>query len=90
MAKKFLDSANIITGIKQMRSKGVTEGVATSVLDNTRFADCFKEGVDFRLCHFCRVTNLVEYVESPSPMTIGLLRAAAVMTSAKGFTKTIL
>ncbi len=44
VSKKFLYGANIITGLKQVRSKGVTECVATSVLDNTRFADCFLDG----------------------------------------------
>ncbi len=41
VAKKFLDGANIITGLKQVRSKGVMEGVATCVLDYSRIADCF-------------------------------------------------
>jgi len=41
MAKKFLDGADIITSIKQMRGKRVAEGVATGVLDYTRIADCF-------------------------------------------------
>ncbi len=38
VVKKFLNGTNIIAGLKQVRSKGVAECVATSVLDNTRFA----------------------------------------------------
>ena len=48
-----------------------------------------EEGVDFRLSHFRRVTNLMEEYEPPDPMTIGLLRAAAVMTREESFPKTV-
>lgn len=44
VTKKLLYSTNIITGLKQVRSKGVTECVATSMLDNSSFADCFLDG----------------------------------------------
>jgi hypothetical protein len=39
MAQEFLNGTNIIAGLKQMRGKGVTEGVASGVLDYTRLAD---------------------------------------------------
>lgn len=48
-----------------------------------------QEGVDFRLSHFRRVTNLMKEYEPLDPMTIGLFRAAAVMTRAEGFPKTV-
>lgn len=34
--KKFLDGMNIIAGLKQMRGKRVTNGVATGVLSSAR------------------------------------------------------
>jgi len=43
VAKKFLDSTNIITSLRQMRGKRVAEGVATGVFDYTRIADCFPD-----------------------------------------------
>lgn len=41
VAKKLLNGTNIIAGLKHMRGKGVTEGVASGVLDYTRLADGF-------------------------------------------------
>lgn len=41
VAKKFLYGTNIIAGLKQMHGKGVTEGMASGMLDYTRLADGF-------------------------------------------------
>jgi len=39
--KEFLNGADIIACFKQMRGKGMSEGVTTDMLNYARTADCF-------------------------------------------------
>lgn len=41
LPKEILDGADVIACFKQMRGKGISEGVTTDMLNYARIADCF-------------------------------------------------
>ena len=61
--KEFLDGADVIACFKQMRGKGMSEGVTTDMLNYARIADCFLDAP----LHFTSPYNSVLHGSTKSP-----------------------
>ncbi len=69
MPKEFLDGVDFIASFKQMRVKGMSEGVTNDMLYNARITDCFLDAP----LHFASTYNSVLHGFTKFPRRWGSL-----------------